>query len=289
MAKQKLQKKNKPHVSRRAKKRQKKALQQQAGKINGQSRKQLEKYTINELNNIISDNARKQQKVERQRQREQEKRDYIQKHGLTGVNARSSWDKLKDAKHEKDLAARRDRYRKQVEERRQILKDKGLLEKDFPKGWQQMSKEKLAAYYPENRDNMVLESDIWLYIGWGDKSGNENVSQRFASDVWYAGLNESELRENIADTMNSYGIDDSSGHAGDTVISYGTYNQTYKYMRFCEQRGYQTIFFGNQLTVHALLRYTAAAIDSSPESNRDFIKGRVNGYLKAIGHSELKI
>ena len=154
-----------------------------------------------------------------------------------------------------------------------------------------MGVDRLMNNLPERKDAVLNSGDIWLYIGWGDRSGNLRADDVFggASGAWYKGLSTDDLRDSIIQTVNARGIDRSEGHAGDTLIMYGSYSEVKQYMEFCENRGYQTIFFGNEFTEHSLLSYTATAIDSSPESDREYIAGRINGFLSAVGMNDLKL
>ena len=223
---------------------------------------------------------------------EAKKREFIRENKIKG-NVRESWDKLQSrAENRAARLAKEKQKRAYYKERnRRILLDNGILPADYPKGWQKMGLDRLMNNLPERKDTVLNSGDIWLYIGWGDRSGNLRAEDVFggASGAWYKGISSNDLRDSISQTVNARGIDRSEGHAGDTVIMYGSYSEVKQYMEFCEQRGYQTIFFGNEFTEHNLLSYIAAALDSSPESLRSYIVGRTNGFLSAAGLNDLKI
>lgn len=274
------------------KKQEKRALIERAGKIKGITPKQADKLSYGELSTIIAQDERRQQKAEARRKLEAKKRDFIQENGITG-NVRESWFVLharaeakaaKKAKAKAKRAEYKDRNKK-------ILEDNGILPGERPKGWQKMGVDRLLSSLPERKVVRLNSGAVWLYIGWGDRAGNRRAEDVFggASGAWYKGRNTDELRNDIIQTIVSRGVDGSEGHAGDTLIMYGDYDAVKQYMEFEEKLGYQTIFFGNEFTEHALLTYTAVAIDSSPESNREYIPGKINGFLDAAGFSDLKL
>ena len=165
----------------------------------------------------------------------------------------------------------------------------GLLEEDLPKVWQKMSLKEIQALYPENRKDRVYNTgDIWLYIGWGSRA-NYRSAQEVFGDAWYRGRKNADLRNDISEIIKARGIDGSDGKPGDTRIYYGSKEDTQTFMEYCENHGYQTIFFGNEFTEHALLGYTAAALDSSPEDDREYIFEKMNGFFNYAGLQELKL
>lgn len=274
------------------KKQEKRALIERAGKIKGITPKQADKLTYSELTSIIAQENRRQQKNESRWKLEAKKREFIQENGITG-NVRESWDVLHsraEAKAGKKAKAKTKRA-EYKERNRKILLDNGILPEDFPKGWQKMGVDRLQSNLPNRKDAILNSGDVWLYIGWGDRSGNLRAEDVFgrASGAWYKGRSTDALRGDIMQTIKARGVDKSGGHAGDTLIMYGSHDEVKQYMEFCENRGYQTIFFGNEFTEHSLLSYTATALDSSPESNREYIAGRINGFLSAAGMNDLKL
>ena len=256
--------------------------------------KQAERYTYRELNEIIAQETKKEQRNAKRREQYREKKKLIDKLGLKGVSPSSSQkaiDKSISIQQREEAKEKRRAYRQDLKARKKamLMQGAGLLEEELPKGWQKMSLKEIQALYPENRKDRVYNTgDIWLYIGWGDRSGNQSAGQVFG-DSWYRGRKTEDLRGDIAETIKARGIDKSGGKAGDTRIYYGSKEDTQTFMEYCENSGYQTIFFGNEFTEHALLSYTAAALDSSPESDREYIFKKMNGFFNYAGLQELKL
>ena len=280
---------------RQKKKQAKKQLVKQVARIEKKEPKAVEKLNYNQLNTIVSQNAKRERKNERERQRRAENRKLIDKYGLQGFKPSDSAEKIKAAAAKAQAEIDKQQRRETKARNEGLLTGANISKENWPKGWTKMSETELQSwienYQAGNRQDRskVFQSDTWLYIGWGDRSGNENPLDNFSQSSFYGQSTVDDLRDGIAETVKTKGVDKSSGRAGDTVIAYGGKSEMYAYMRAHEKLGYQTIFFGNEISNHALMRYTAACVDSSPESNREYIVQKVNAYLGNAGYSEYKL
>lgn len=283
---------------RQRKKNERKKLLQQAATLN---LPKAEKLTFEDLTQSIAQAAaafeaerKREDKNRRERERRAANRELIDRYGLTGFKPSDGTAKIQAAAEAAQKAIDRAAARALRQVNEALLTNSGIARENWPKGWTKNEDiqswiEKYQAGELAADNSKIFDSPVWLYIGWGDKSGSTDAHQWFNSAGWYGSLTVRELRDGIATTAKSDGGDTSSGRAGDTAISYGTYEEVRAYMEYHEKSGYQTVFFGNQISNHALMRYTAAAMDSSPESNRPFIIGQINGYLSASGNSKYKI
>lgn len=265
---------------RQRKKNEKNALIKRAASLPKWSEKQAENLTFSELKAIVPREEKRAEKNRKARERYNEKKQKIDQYNLEGLKPSDSLEKIEKAIKKKQ---RSEKYQKTKERNKRRLEESGLLPEDFPKGWQKMGKDKLSSFIPDAQDAILDSGEVWLYIGWGDRAQYRRAADVFggANAIWYGGRTNDELRDDVKQIVNTKGLDGSSGHSGDTVITYGSRSEVEQFKNFHEMRGYQTIFFGNEFTEHALLSYTMAAIDSSPEDNRDYIVQRVNGFLSS--------
>lgn len=275
--------------------RNKKQKQQLVKKAAQYSVPKPDKLTFNQLNTIVTQKEKQAVKSAREKERRANNKKLIEEYGLEGFKPSDGTKRIQEAV-EKVIKERERQRKKAIKERNEkLLTDAKILHENFPKRWTVMEEEELKAWiekYHEGKKkdrSKLISSDVWLYIGWGDRSGNEDPYHNFSSGAYYGKLTLKELREGIIDAVNTKGVDGSAGRAGDTVIEYGKKEEVYAYMKVHEKLGYQTIFFGNELKHRALMRYTAACVDSSPESNRKYIVQKINAFLEDAGYKDLKL
>ena len=254
--------------------------------------KKLPTYT---LKDIVTQTEKREKARNQYQARKQAKEAYIKENNLTGVKSGSTWDQLYKAKAEQeaaakaaDKAAKAAAKRQRTKERNQkMLEDAGIPITRYPKKWYEMGESRLNKWLENQQsDDRVINTDdpdglqdVWLYIGHGDIHGGWVDKSKFTSGGYYGLRDNDTLRNDIKENAPDFGVTGSKGNPGDVIIRYGSYSDVRSEMFHYEFLGYQTIFFGNELTEHALLTYTAAAIDSCPEDNRKTIIAQINGYL----------
>ena len=278
---------------RQQKKNQKKQLVKKAAQYNVSK---PDKLTFNQLNSIVTQKEKQAAKSAREKERRANNKKLIEEYGLEGFKPSDGTKRIQEAV-EKVIKERERQRKKAVKERNEkLLTDAKILHENFPKRWTVMEEDELKAWIEkyqagENKKDRskMFSSDVWLYIGWGDRSGNEDPLNYFAKSGFYGQLTLEELRDSIPESVKYKGVDKSEGHAGYTVIEKGKEKEVYKYMKAHEALGYQTIFYGNEISHNALMRYTAACVDSSPESNREYIVQKINAYLEEAGYKEYKL
>lgn len=256
-----------------------------ASRVLGTSTKQAKKLSNVELDNIVSRERKRENRNAKQRAQRAENKALIEKYGLKGVKPSDSPKKIQEAikaqEREKAKEAAAARRAKIKERNRQILSDAGVPFTAYPPKWYEMGEAKLRAWIEaEQDDDKIIDSgDVWLYIGYGDLAGHRVFMGDFTAGGMYGKMDNSTLRERIANKAAYIGETTSSGRAGHVVVSYGEKDDVRADMQSYEFFGYQTIFYGNQLTEHAFLTYMAAALDNCPEENRETIVKSLNGYL----------
>lgn len=297
------------------KKQEKRALAERVARIENISLKEAAKIKLPTLTDIVSqDIQRTQQRERRAEQREriqQRNADILTSAGIPRDKFPKGWQRLgadrlqssivgirQDIKREQRRASR-----ERVKERnRQALLDAGFTESQFPAGWTTAGEEKLKQMIASDPLNQIISSHIWLYIGWGDRSGNEDAERYFGSGEVSKHLSakssnalQSRIRNkyNAPEEKTSYKkgkqVVTSSGHAGHAVVFAGSKAAVMEMMETHESLGYQTIFCGNELSLHALFRYTNGLLESTPVSQKNYIISSVNGYLEMAGYGKHKI
>lgn len=272
-------------------------------KVLGITYKEAKKLPTNTLKNIVTQTEKREKARNQYQARKQAKEAYIKENNLKGVSATgSTWDQLYKAKAEQeaaakaaDKAAKAAAKRQRTKERNQkMLEDAGIPLTRYPKKWYEMGEAKLSEWIEkESDDDKIIDSgDVWIYIGYGNRGGGHVDTSGFTSRGYYGLRDNDTLRDDIAESPWGDDVGGSPGKAGDIHIKYGSHDEVESEMETYEFLGYQTIFFGNQMTEHAFLTYTAAAIDNSPVDTWSFTVKQMNGFLnqaaRETGQSELK-
>ena len=281
---------------RQRKKNERKKLLQQAGTLNIPK---AEKLSFNQLTNSITQAAAEfeaeQRRLERnrkERERRAANKALIDEYGLTGFKPSDGTARIMAAV-EKVKAEREKRQRAEVKARNAAMLEAARIKKEnWPKGWTKMDEETLTAWIDKYQSgkksdtSLVFESDVWLTIIWGDRSGNTDPWM-FFGNPYYNMLTIDELREAIFDRYHEKGTGKaSSGRSGSGVIVYGDEGTGQQFIQAHETMGYQTIFHGNKISHHAFLRYALAFLESVPEGMRKYVIQKLNGYLTAAGYQK---
>ena len=286
--------------SKRQKKKQTRKQQVRALTSVGYSEKQVKRMATAERKTKSKPIITKKKRSDSAKRSYESREKFIKKYGLTNVSKTDSWETIQNRKaaqeKERETIKRRMAAKRSYDERKEFIELHNLTGvksgsswkdirtayfhklgiQDVPPEWVKSEK----AFAKMSRiENIPFTAEDWLYIGYGDPSGNINVRHTFAFyENESLSFYDNTIQENLP--RKDEPPEQSSGRPGNTVLLRGEYERVRDFMRYHEDRGYQTICFSNEWSLYGLKRVEAITMDLSTSSNIKVIETGIRNYVR---------